>query len=476
MPTTLKTTRRLAAVLTLLTLAAAAHADDAAIRAGIEKELANPAIAHGWTGVLVKSLTDQRTVFSLNSDRLFIPASNMKTVVSASWTDMLPTDFHYETPVLRDGGLANGVLTGNLYLKGTGDSTMETKDLRALAKAVRAAGITGVSGDIVADASYFDNNFLPEGWDWADLPYYYSAEVCGLTVDRGTVNVRITPTEVGQPPKVSLDPDAGYMLIRNTATTVADSAPQTLDVGRERAANVITVQGSIRLGNKGETNSITMEDPGLYTAFLFREMLRQEGVSVSGVARNGTVPGNAQVVATHTSPDLPEILRLLLKPSDNLIAESLLKTLGAVKGKGGSTAAGAAVERTYLKKIGVDPNNVFISDGSGLSRMNLISPDTLVAILSDMWTTPHRDSFVNALPIAGVDGTLRSRMKGTPAEGNVHAKTGYVGKARTLSGYVTARDGETYAFSMMMNHYNGETSAINTIQDHICEILASSSR
>lgn len=466
--------RQLAAALALLALAAAARADDAAIRAAIEKELADPAIAHGWTGVLVKSLADQRTVFSQNADRLFIPASNMKTVVAATCTDLLPADFHYETPVLRDGTVAGGALTGNLYLKGAGDSTMEAKDVRAMAKAVRAAGITSVNGDIVADATFFDDHLLPEGWDWADLPYYYSAEVSGLTVDRGTVAVRVTPGEVGQPPKVSVDPDAGYMLVRNTATTLADSQRETLDVGRERAANVITVTGGLRRGSAGDTNAITMEDPGLYTAFLFREMLRQEGVSVSGVARKGKAPDGLPVLATHRSPNLPEILRLLMKPSDNLMAESLLKTIGALKGSGGSTSGGAAVERAYLRKIGVNPDNVFISDGSGLSRMNLISPQTLVAIFSDMWTSPARDTFVNSLPIAGVDGTLRSRMKGTAAEGKVRAKTGYVGKARTLSGYVTSKDGETYAFSLMMNHYNGETSAINAIQDRICNILASS--
>jgi PBP4 family serine-type D-alanyl-D-alanine carboxypeptidase len=266
------------------------------------------------------------------------------------------------------------------------------------------------------------------------------------------------------------------MLVRNSATTVADSDRETLSIGRVRAANVITVTGAIRRGNKGVEDDITMEDPAAYTASLFRSMLREEGVVVNGVARKGVAPRGLPAIATYTSPKLPEILKLILKPSDNLMAESLLKTLGAVLGGGGSSDNGAQVERDFLKRIGVDPANVFIVDGSGLSRRDLVSPETWVAILAYMWTSPRRDAFVNALPIAGVDGTLRSRMKGTAAEGKVHAKTGYVGKARNLSGYVTAKDGETYAFSLLMNHYNGETSAINEIQDNICEILASSSR
>jgi D-alanyl-D-alanine carboxypeptidase/D-alanyl-D-alanine-endopeptidase (penicillin-binding protein 4) len=476
MPSCPSAVRRLAPVLTLLALTAAARADDGAIRAAIQKQLENPAIAHGWTGVLVKSLTDQRIVFSQNADKLFIPASNMKMLVTSTSVDRLPADFDYATPVLQEGTVSGGVLTGNLYLKGSGDSTMVNGDLRTLAKAVHAAGISQVSGDIVGDGTIFDDELIPSSWEWDDLPYYYSAEVSGLTVDRGTVHVRVTPGDVGRPPTVSIEPDAGYMLVRNTATTVADSDRETIGIGRVRAANVITVTGAIRRGNKGVEDDMTMEDPAAYTASLFRAMLRDEGVSVRGVARKGAAPGGLPVITTYTSPKLPEILKLILKPSDNLMAESLLKTLGAVAGGGGSAENGAKVERDFLRKIGVDPANVFIVDGSGLSRRDLVSPETWVAILSYMWTSPRRDTFVNALPIAGVDGTLRSRMKGTAAEGKVHAKTGYVGKARNLSGYVTAKDGETYAFSLLMNHYNGETSAINQIQDNICEILASSSR
>jgi D-alanyl-D-alanine carboxypeptidase/D-alanyl-D-alanine-endopeptidase (penicillin-binding protein 4) len=468
--------RFLPALATLLCIAVAAHADDNAIRAAIQKELTNPAIAHGWTGVHIKSLADHRVVFSQNADKMFIPASNMKMLVSSCAVDTLPPNFTYATPVMREGTVTNGVLKGNLYLKGSGDSTMEAKDLRVLAKAVRAAGISRVDGDNVGDGSIFDHKLIPSSWTWDDLGYYYSAQVDGLTVDRGTVHVRVTPGEVGQPPVVSLEPDAGYMLIRNTAKTVADSAPETLDVDRVRAANIITVSGNIRRGNKESLQDITMEEPAVYTASLFRKLLDEEGVFVTGVARRGETPGGLPILATYTSPDLPGILKLIMKPSDNLMAESLLKSIGAVAGGAGSTAAGASVELSYLKKIGVDPAEVFIVDGSGLARRNMISPESLVSVLSYMYSHPNGKMWIDSLPVAGVDGTLRSRMKGTSGEGKVRAKTGFVGKARTLSGYATAKDGEVYAFSLMMNHYNGETSAINEIQNRICEILTSSSR
>jgi PBP4 family serine-type D-alanyl-D-alanine carboxypeptidase len=153
-----------------------------------------------------------------------------------------------------------------------------------------------------------------------------------------------------------------------------------------------------------------------------------------------------------------------------------LKTLGLVKRGKGTTAAGREVEEEYLKKIGVEAGNYMITDGSGLSRLDLVTPDTLASVLSYMWSHPNRQAFIDSLPIAGVDGSLRNRMKGPATNGNVHAKTGYVGKARNLAGYVNTKDGEPLVFVLLMNHYNGETSAINAVQDRICEILANSSK
>lgn len=471
-----RTARRAPVFLSVLLLtASAARSDDAALQSALQKELQNPAIAHGWTGILIQSLKDGRTVFSLNEDRLFIPASNQKLLVSAVATDRLPPDFRYTTPVHRDGTLQNGVLKGNLYLKGSGDPTLESAGLKTLAQAVRDAGITRVTGDIVGDGSIFDDVRLGYSWSWDDLPYYYSAEIDGLTVDRGTVAVKVMPGEVGAPAVVTLENDSGYVLVRNTATTVADSETASLSMDRPIGSNVILVSGKIKKGSKGETESITMKDPAVYTAYLFRKFLRDSGVAVDGGARRGITPDSGIQVAAHTSPSLPEILRLLNKPSDNLIAEHLLKTLGVVKSGKGSFRAGIDVERDYLKAIGVGDGEWLVEDGSGLSRLNMLTPQSQVKNLAYMWTHKNREGFLKSLPVAGVDGSLRSRMKGTPAEANVKAKTGYVGKARTLSGYVTTKDGEPLAFSLMMNHYNGQTSDINAMQDRICVLLASHS-
>jgi len=467
---------RAIAAFSLLASALAARADDSALRESIAKELSSPSLAHGWTGVLIKSLDDYRVLYGLNEDRLFIPASNMKLFVSSCVADMLPADYRYTTPVLRDGAVDGSTLRGSLYLKGSGDSTLETKDLRTLARAVKAAGITRVEGDVVGDGSIFDTESLGYGWAYDDLSAYYSAEISGLTADRGTVSLRLTPGEVGGAPKVSLVPDAGYMLVRNTATTIPDSQEETVVVNRIVGTNIITVTGGVRRGNKDFAVPVTMTDPAAYTAHLFRAILREQGVEVTGTARTGRVPQGATQVAEHRSPPMPEILSLLNKPSDNLIAESLLKTLGAVRKNEGTARAGTNVEREYLKRIGVDPEILVLADGSGLSRHNNVTPASIIAILQYMWTHPNRNSFIESLPVAGVDGSLRRRMLNTPAAGKVMAKTGYVGKARSLSGYVTARDGEVYAFSMIMNHYNGTTADVNAIQDRILAAIAASSK
>lgn len=468
--------RASALILALTAAILSARADDDALRRTIARELADPALAHGWTGVLIKSLDDHRVLYQMNEERLFIPASNMKLFVTSCATDVLPPNFAYTTPLLRDGSLDGSTLRGSLYLKGSGDSTLETKDLRQLARAVKSAGITRVEGDVVGDASVFDDESLGYGWASDDLAYYYSAEISGLTVDRATATVRITPGKVGEPPAVSLDPDAGYLLVRSTATTVPDSREETISVGRLLGTNVVTVSGGVRRGNKDATFAVTMTDPAAYTAFLFRALLREQGVTVTGAARTGKVPDGATLVAEHRSPELPAILALINKPSDNLIAESLLKTLGLLKKNAGTASAGADVEREYLKRMGVDPGILVIADGSGLSRHNNVTPASIIAILQFMWSHPNREGFVKSLPVAGVDGSLRRRMVNTPAAGKVMAKTGYVGKARSLSGYVTARDGETYAFSMIMNHYNGTTADVNGIQDRILAAIAASTR
>ncbi|HEY3266308.1 MAG TPA: D-alanyl-D-alanine carboxypeptidase/D-alanyl-D-alanine-endopeptidase [Armatimonadota bacterium] len=468
--------RRAAVALCIFGCSLSALASDESIRVSVTKELASPTLAHATVGVCIRSLSDGRTILTKEADRLLMPASNMKLLVSSCCTDALPADFHYTTPALRDGTLDGGTLTGNLYLKGDGDPTLEYADLQQLARDVKAAGITHVTGDVVGDGSALDSRKLGSGWEWDDLSAYYAAEVDGLTVDRGSVTVRTLPGEVGQPPAVSVDPDAGYVLIRNEATTVQDSAPETLEVSRELGENIIVASGQIRRGNKTAVEYVSVHNPSAYTAFLFRKCLQDAGITIDGSPRSGVTPAGATKVAAHDSAGLPDILKLLNKPSDNLIAETLLKTLGRVKKGNGSAAAGADVERAYLEKIGVDAASVNIVDGSGLARQDNVTADALTRVLSYMWSHPNRSAFVDSLPVAGVDGTIRNRMKGGFTTGNVQAKTGSLTRVSSLSGYVRTRDGEPLVFSIVMNNFTGGGSEAHAIQDRICAAMAASTK
>ncbi|PJA51459.1 MAG: D-alanyl-D-alanine carboxypeptidase/D-alanyl-D-alanine-endopeptidase, partial [Candidatus Marinimicrobia bacterium CG_4_9_14_3_um_filter_48_9] len=223
--------------------------------------------------------------------------------------------------------------------------------------------------------------------------------------------------------------------------------------------------------------AITVENPTLFTGYVLKQFLERQGIEVTGEPIDGD-DWTAQVdyeryqpIFTHTSQPLSEIIAKVNKPSQNFIAETLQKTLGAILGDDGSSKSGIKVQMALYDSLGMDTRNLTIRDGSGLSRLDLVSPNTTASLLQMMWNHPDRDIFITSLPISGVDGTIEKRMVGTIAEGRVHAKTGYVSYVRSLSGYLWTLGGEPIIFTLMVNHYTVPTSLANKIQDTICTIL-----
>ncbi len=466
----------LLAIVLFFTWAAAACAAEGALATQIDALLADPNLDHGIQGVVVKSLKTGAVLYERNADITLIPASNMKLLVSAAALDRLGPAFTFRTEVLAAGNVRKGgVLSGDLVIKGEGDPTLSTGDLAAMAKQVKASGIAKVTGNLVVDDSAFDNQRLGWGWSWDDEPYYYSAQISALNLNRNTVDVYVQPGKtVGAKALVRTEPATNYMTIESTAVTGKADSTKSLWVYRKRGRNVITVSGSIPLGSKvtGPEEAITMEEPALYVGDVFKTELARAGVQVVGKVLAGKASASAKVVASATSPPMSEIIALLNKPSDNLIAEVLLKTLGLkLKGKG-STEAGAQVEAEFLEQAGLDMSALRIVDGSGLSRLNLISARNLLALLEYMHKHKHAQFYIDSLPVAGVDGTLRNRMKGTPAEANVQAKTGYVSRVSSLSGYVKTKSGEPLAFSIVMNNHLCANTPCRTVQDNLCRLLA----
>lgn len=466
--------RAMLVLLCVLLLAGGLRAD--ALSEKIDALLADTDLRHGLQGVVIKSLKTGQVLYERNADRVFIPASNMKLLVSATVLDRLGPDYTYETRAYAAAQVdSKGVLRGDLVLKGAGDPILETAHLADLARQVKARGIKKIAGNVVVDDTLFDSRRLGWGWSWDNFPYYYSAEISALNLNRNCVQVWVYPGKAaGSPAVVRIEPPTGYVTVENTATTGAAGAEKKIWIDRVMGTNTIRVGGVIPAGTKVSSleEPITVKEPALYAGSVFRDQLSRLGVLVLGEVKSGKLPVKAEQVAVHKSVPLSKIVWMLNKPSDNLIAEVLLKTLGAVVKGTGSSEAGAEVETEFFGKIGMDLSALNIVDGSGLSRLNYVSPRNLSTLLSHMYSHAHHQAYLESLPIAGVDGTLRSRMKDTPAERNVRAKTGYVSRVSSLSGYVNTKSGEPLVFSILMNHHLCANSQATGVQNAICALLA----
>lgn len=459
----------------LLACAVCSAASTQTLAEKIDAILADPALKNGLQAVVVRSLRTNQTIYERNPDTLMMPASNFKLLVSATALELLGPDYTFKTEVYATGKLNKGVLDGHIIIKGGGDPVLLTADVADLAKQVKAAGIYRVNGCVIADDTLFDKQRLGWGWGWADLTYYYAAEISALALNRNTVDVYVYPGKTeGADAEVKLVPDTDYLTIESTATTGKPGSRNTIYVNRALGQNVLRIGGSIAQGENvtRRTAPVTVKEPGLYAACVFASELAKQDVKVVGGVVAGKTPVDAKPVATHTSPPLSKILALLNKPSDNLIAETLLKDLGAIIKGRGSSSAGAEVEMEFAKSIGMDPSELSVADGSGLSRLNYISASNLAALLSYMYSSKNSKAFLDSLPIAGVDGSLRSRMRNTSAEGNVKAKTGYIARVSSLSGYVSTKSGEPLAFSILFNNHLCRKSEATALQDKICALLA----
>ena len=468
------TGKRSVLILVLL-LALAGSACCQTLTERIDGLLKDPALDHGLQGVLVRSLKTNTTLYERNADNLMTPASNFKLLISATALEKLGPDFAYRTEVYTSGKIEKGVLDGDLIIKGGGDPVLETADLTDLAKQVKAAGISRVKGSLIADDSVFDKQRLGWGWSWDQLPYYYAAEISALNLNRNTVNVYVYPAkQAGAQAEVKIEPETDYSSIENTTTTGAAGSAKTIWIDRALGQNTIQVGGSIALGTTVTKREapVTVSEPQLYAGCVLAEELAKQGVDVTGSVKSGKTSAEAKLVCSHSSPPLSNILVLLNKPSDNLVAEVLLKTVGSVVSGKGSSGAGADVEKEVMKSYGLDMSALSIVDGSGLSKLDLISPRNIVTLLTYMQTAKNGRLFIDSLPVAGVDGSLRYRMKGTSAEKNVKAKTGTLAKVVSLSGYVSTRSGERLVFSIILNNQLCPKASATAIEDKICVLLA----
>lgn len=442
----------------------------------IDKALDGDSLKPGVQGILIKSLDTGKIVYEKNKDLAFLPASNFKLLVSAASLDLLGPDYRMKTSLYAASKPGtDGVLNGDLILVGHGDPVLKTEHLQEMVNKLKEMGIKAVNGNVIGDDSWFDDTRLGYGWAWEDEPFYYSAQISGLNLNENVIDVYIRPgKKAGDPALVRLSPDTKYLSIQNKCITSAAGSENTTYIDRLHSTNTISITGNIPLDYKSDAanESITMHEPTLFACSIFMDLLKHSGIRVNGKALRGTNPDGSILIATHNSPPMSEMLSLLNKPSDNLIAECLFKNLGReIKGKGTEDAARAA-ESDFLKKIGADLDEIDIADGSGLSRQDLASPDNFVSIISYMFHHKNGKYFISSLPIAGVDGSLTNRMKETAAQGNAKAKTGYINHVSSLSGVVTTKAGENLVFSIIMNNHLSGSGSARIVQDKIVVDLA----
>ncbi|GII61962.1 D-alanyl-D-alanine carboxypeptidase DacC [Sphaerisporangium krabiense] len=480
---TLSVAAALAATLTQATGGATATADDPApgvtdLVQDLDRLLGDPRLVVAGSGLVVRSAATGEQLYAKDAGKVLAPASNTKLLTSAAAVDTLGLDYRFTTSVLSAGRRAGATLTGDLYLKGTGDPTMLASDYDALAAKVASAGVKLVTGRLVADDTWFDASRLGTDWAQDDEPYSYAAQISALTAapdtdyDAGSLIVSVAPGGAqGSPAKVGTTPQTGHVTIENHATT---GARTDVTVTREHGTNRIVVTGTVA-GAYDEW--IAVDDPTGYAASLFRTALTRHGVRVLGRTSRGAAPGTATSVAARTSMPLRELLVPFMKLSNNMHAEILTKAMGRKVSGAGSWSAGLAVTRAFAAANGIKA--LSLRDGSGLSRADGVTPGELTAYLIALRAKPWFPAWYDALPVAGVSdrltgGTLRSRMAGTPAAGNVHAKTGSLTGVSGLSGYVTGVDGEPLVFSILTNNYL--SGSLKDFEDAVAVRLARFSR
>ncbi len=438
----------------------------------LSSRLAQPDLKGTHISVLIETF-DGDVLYEREPDVPMIPASNMKLVTSACSLTTLGQDYQFVTDVGADADLVDGVLHGNLYVRGSGDPSLVTEELWTMCDAIRARGIARVEGDIVLDATRFDT-VLTATPAADDGDRAYDARTSALSLNFNTVAVHVYPGEEnGDDAVVTLSPETGFIELGNHAGTGSSRRGSTIEVRRsfQEGRNVVTVTGKVPEGAPGRTYYRNLDDPlGCFGAAT-RDLLSRAGVDVTGRSRAGRYPDDAWLVHRHMSKPLSLIVRDLGKYSNNFAAEQLLKAMSADRyGAPGTTAGGTAILSEYLESLGIDRGAFRIVDGSGLSREDRLTTRTLIRVLRaslDRFETSYE--FAASLSVSGTDGTLNDRMGFPGLLGSVRAKTGLLEGVTAISGILRTVAGDKVLFSIITN---GSTCEAWHLHDVEHEILA----
>jgi serine-type D-Ala-D-Ala carboxypeptidase/endopeptidase (penicillin-binding protein 4) len=475
----------------------AERADIARFRKRVEAALSQAGAANGLWGVLVSSAATGEVLYDRNSADHFTPASNAKLFTTALALASLRPDYRVRTTIATSGTLdANGLLDGDLVLIGRGDANLSNrkfpfekrverdgppeKVLAELADAVAARGVKEISGDVLADDTLFQLERSPTGWTVDDILWPYGAAVSAIAINDNVFTLDVRPGALaGDPATTSLDPVSDFYTIENLIRTGPRGSEQKLSVVRQPGSRLIRVSGTIPEGGPARGLTIAIEEPAEYAANLLARLLESRGIHVHGSARArhafdvndpAISPSNHPAetnLAEHTSPPLAEDIRLTNKNSENLHAE--LQLLLAAHEKAGATNYEQAEKYAsdFFRTAGIAEGDVALSDGSGLSRRDLVTPRAVVQLLRYAAAQRWGELYRSSLPVAGEDGTLTERMKNTSAAGRIFAKTGTTEHVNALSGYAITLSGAHLIFSILGNNNNFSAQNVDAVLDAI---------
>ena len=442
----------------------------------------DPNFSNANWGVLIQSLETGEYFYKRNEDKLFRPASNMKLFTTAAGLILLGTEYKFSTSLFMNGTMDGSILKGNLIIQGGGDPTISGrfyngdiyKVFNDWADSLLAIGIDEIDGNIIGDDNLFDDAGLGAGWAWDYESYWFSAPSGAISFNDNCVDIVVSVDSVTGHSKINISPDTKYITLVNDVSVVSKDTATSIDVYRERGTNIINVFGTIKMGRDSVKTFATINNPTQYSMVVLKEVLERKGIKVKGYAvdiddvEEPIDFSKMDLLFVHYSPPLKDIIKVINKNSQNFFAEQLLKTIGLEKEGYGTIENGVKAVSNVLNEMGINPESLVMVDGSGLSQLNLVSPRHLISLLSYMFNSNYFIPFYNSLPIAGVDGTLGTRMKGTRAENEVRAKTGYLAFGRSLSGYAYTGDNEPVVFSIISNNFTVPVKLAENIQDLVC--------
>ncbi len=466
------------------------------LQTGIRRVLQNPLLQRGQVGVKIASLETGAVVFAQNDEKYLMPASNMKAFTMAAALDRLTPDFRFVTSVFAANKPdSSGTIHGDVSIYGRGDPTFAAslndgdyyKAINALADKIAAAGLKRIEGNLIGDESYFTGDPLGSTWEWDDLQWYYGAGVSALTINDNAVDVQVLPGgKPGAPCVVKILPLNSLFTVINSCSTANAGAKRELEVTKRLSTNILEIRGKMPANDaKGFSGAIAVEKPAEMFLYLLKTALAQKGVTITGqnkiigardiafLAVASSFPG-VEIARLESQP-LSYVAAKTLKPSQNLYTELVLRALGEQAGdktdlKKTSAERGLEVVQKFLAEAGIASDAIVQFDGSGLSRHNLITPAATIQLYTFMSKHRFASAFQAALPIGGVDGTLKSRFLNSPAANNVRAKTGTIDQVSSLSGYLTTASGERLVFSILTNNLPDSTLRRQTIDDIIIQL------